>query len=155
MSDFRLLPLDQVSFQDLFVVLSNPRISRHLPLFDSNIDIEWTKSWVETKLSLWEDKRLGPYAVIHNNVVAGWAGYQPDNEFAELAIVLRPESWGIGAAVIDEVNRLWQLFGDDRKRVFYLPRSRNSEFITRRLGVQQIGTTMISGIEFNIFKFQH
>lgn len=154
MNEFELTDLNSVSPEKLLGVLSNPKISKHLPLFDSNIDLQWVKNWVVVKTSQWQDSRLGPYAVTQNGEVIGWAGYQPDGEVAELAIVLSPSAWGIGHAVVDEVNRLWNLYGDGRQRVFYLPISRNLELISQKLGYRIIGKTTHSGHEFSIFEIQ-
>lgn len=148
--DFQLL--NEVETASLYKVLSNPKISKHLPLFETDIDLEWVSNWVQLKMGLWNDKKLGPYAVLLNNDVVGWCGYQPDGEYAELAIVLSPVAWGIGADVVNELNRLWKIYGDGRKRVFYLPTSRNADLISNRLGMEKIGTTDFNGIVFNVFE---
>lgn len=154
MPSFELAPIDSVKIEQLHRVLSNPRISKHLPLFEPNIDFDWVKNWVKSKTSQWDDSRLGPYAVLVDGNVVGWAGYQPDGEFAELAIVLSPEAWGLGLDVVEEVDRRWQLHGDGRKRVFYLPKSRRLEIIPGKFAVQYIGETTILGKEFVIFQFK-
>lgn len=154
MFDFELAPLDSVNVDELHRVLSNPRISRHLPLFDPNIDIDWVKNWVKSKISQWDDPRLGPYAVLVAGKVVGWAGYQPDGDCAELAIVLEPDAWGIGKEVIESVSQRWQEFGDNRKRVFYLPTTRNLQSISTRFEVDYVGEFEISGHKFAIFAFR-
>lgn len=155
MSNFELVSLDSIDIAELHKVLSNPRISRHLPLFDSDIDTNWVSDWVKSKISQWDDSRLGPYAVLVEEKVVGWAGYQPDGELAELAIVLSPEAWGIGLDVVEEVERRWQSYGDGRKRVFYLPKSRRLDIIPDKFAVQYIGETEILGKEFGIFEFKN
>lgn len=153
MSSFELVPLDSVKVDELLKVLSDPRISKHLPLFDSNIDIDWVRNWVYSKSTQWQDSRLGPYAVLVESEVVGWAGYQPDGELAELAIVLKPSAWGLGMDVIEAVNGLWIEHGDGRKRVFYLPESRNAELVSTRFGIRLAGKTEVAGHKFNVFEF--
>lgn len=152
MAEFELKALNEVPAIELLQVLTDPRISRHLPLFEADIDLLWVERWVEGKITQWLIPELGPYAVLQAGAVAGWAGYQPDGESAELAIVLRPEAWGIGRAVIAEVERRWQKYGDGRKRIFYLPTSRNPDLISKRLNTRFCGTTSFNGFEFNVFE---
>jgi len=148
----QLKNLDEVNPNELLNVLSNPRIAKHLPLFDPNIDLAWIENWVKNKLSQWSIPELGPYAILQNNQVVGWGGYQPDEEVAELAIVLIPSAWGIGEEVAKEIEYRWEKFGDGRKRVFYLPHTRNLELISSRLGAKRVGSTEVSGIKFEIFE---
>lgn len=149
---FELKNLDEVDPSDLLRVLSNPRIAKHLPLFDPNIDLEWVEKWVKNKMALWNIPELGPYAILKDGDVVGWGGYQPDSDFAELAIVLAPSSWGIGRAVVEEINNRWKKFGDDRKLVFYLPHTRNLDLISARLGATRVGETEVLGVKFEIFE---
>lgn len=144
--------LDEVDPSALLKVLSNPKIAKHLPLFNPDIDLAWIEKWIENKMSQWEKPELGPYAILKDGQVVGWGGYQPDDEVAELAIVLIPKAWGIGQEVVNEIDLRWAKFGDGRKRVFYLPHSRNLALISNRLGARRIGSTEVAGVNFEIFE---
>ena len=148
-----LLPLREASVDELWLILRDSRIARHMPLHDSSISRQWVSQWVDSKLAQWPNESMGPWAIYVDGVLAGWGGYQPDDGVAELAIVLKPDAWGVGSQVISELNLLWSKVGPSGPRRFYLPKSRRVENLSKRFAFQKIGQTSIGDFDFDVYEF--
>lgn len=150
MKNFELKPLDQVSVEALWRLLSDPRLAKHMPLHDSSITQDWVEQWVQAKTSQWNHPAAGPWAIVAADDVIGWGGYQPDGDQVELALVLAPTAWGMGLDIVEEINQCWNDVGDSRPRLMYLPKSRRSELLAQRWNLEVLGETEVLGAQFTI-----
>jgi RimJ/RimL family protein N-acetyltransferase len=146
--DFR--PLRFADTEQLHTLLTDPRVTKHMPLADLNVSLDWVASWKKSKSKQWPDETMGPWAVYLDDRFAGWAGVQPDDEdTVELAVVLHVWAWNHGSEVAGESLRRWKTFGDRKRIVIYLPDSRDIKSIARRLNLRLEQQAEFSGLLFH------
>ena len=87
------VPLTQVTS-----LLNEPRNTRHMPLSGEFTEAS-AAEWVAAKDAQWERNGYGPWAVLWDGELAGWGGFQREDNGADYALVLRPEHWGHGADI--------------------------------------------------------
>ena len=109
-------------------------------------------AWVAAKDAQWEENGYGPWAVLVKGVFAGWSGFQAEDGAADLAVVLRPEHWGLGRAVADAA--LAQGFGAPGLDavVIALPLTRSPARVVARLGFVPDGEVAYGGATFRRFR---
>ncbi|MEY4390788.1 MAG: hypothetical protein RLZZ400_531 [Actinomycetota bacterium] len=143
-------PLRLGDTRQLHVLLTDPRVAKHMPLADLSVSLDWVESWKKSKSEQWPDENMGPWVVFIDDRLGGWAGVQPDTETTvELAIVLHTWAWNQGRAVALEALRRWKSFGDPREVVIYLPESRDVETIARRLELSLQTSVVFDGRVFH------
>jgi [ribosomal protein S5]-alanine N-acetyltransferase len=152
-TDIRLIRLSHAPLRDLLAVVNDPLVIRHMPLAGEPFDEDAGREWVAAKERLWDEHGYGPWAVLAEGDVAGWAGLQPTDEGEpEIALVLAPSRWGIGKAVLDlllhdafEVRKLPYV-------LVFFPPSRARVRGLLRLGFHQEGEQTIEGERFLRFR---
>jgi hypothetical protein len=147
LASLREAPVDQ-----LWAILRDPRIARHMPLHDPSISVSWVEQWVESKMSQWPDESMGPWAIYLDGTLAGWGGYQPDDGVAELAVVLKPDSWGAGQEIVSAINVRWTEVGNSLPRRFYLPKSRRVLHLAKRFSFHKVGETSLGDTTFDVYE---
>jgi len=90
--------LTEVPLEDVVDLLKEPGLARHMPL-SQGLTPEAAARWVAAKDGQWEDNGYGPWAVLVDGQLAGWSGFQREENGADLALVLVPGYWGHGAAI--------------------------------------------------------
>lgn len=95
--------LTDVGSHDLIAVNSNPLVLHHMPLSDGSFDEEKCRAWVAEKELQWDMHGYGPWAFLVDGAFAGWGGLQYEEGDADLALVLRPDYWGVGKAIYSKI----------------------------------------------------
>ena len=86
----------------LLALVNSAEVRSHLvehPEFDRTTLAEW----VSSKMEIHEHPQYCVYAVLEDNELAGWCGIQPDDDGAELAIVISKAHWGLGLRVFRDM----------------------------------------------------
>jgi ribosomal-protein-alanine N-acetyltransferase len=144
--------MQEIETEAWVAMMNHPKLAKHLPLLRTPFTLEDAKEFVLIKESYWETHGYGPWALLNQNKLMGWGGFQPCQEQAELALVLQPNWWGWGKECLQKFiehnsySRLTQL-------IVRLPNSRKNLRGMERLGFQQQGVTFIDGnLFFQFFK---
>lgn len=98
MSEIQFLAFNQVSPEDLMVILNEDSLRMHLidhPYFD----VISLQAWMDDKIKVDAIQGCRIRAVYINGVLAGWCGIQPDDNGFELAIVISQRFWGFGISI--------------------------------------------------------
>ncbi|MCB1885996.1 MAG: GNAT family N-acetyltransferase [Rhodocyclaceae bacterium] len=143
-----LAPLDTVAAEVIVALHADPRVRRHLPLAVDDFDLAACQRWRVDKRVMWESHGYGPWAILVDGRFAGWGGFQPEGGEADLALVLAPEHWGRGPAII---RRMLHWAFEERGLTTVtalLPPSRVRRRGMRRLGFDVAGTLQVGGVAF-------
>jgi ribosomal-protein-alanine N-acetyltransferase len=140
--------LTQVPLADVVALLDEPRNARHLPLSVGPVTPESAAAWVRAKDAQWDSVGYGPWAVLLDDVFAGWGGFLAEEQGPDFALVLRPEFWGAGQTITQAALRCgFEELGFDKVTIA-LPRSRNPDRVVARLGFVPIGEVVHAGVSF-------
>lgn len=94
-----LTRLTGVPVEEVAALLNEPRNARHMPLVGEPFTVPAAEAWVGAKDAQWAEHGYGPWAVMVDDRFVGWGGFQHEEAGADLALVLDPAHWGLGAAV--------------------------------------------------------
>ena len=101
--------LTEIAKSEIIELMNNPLVRRQMPLLKSEFTERICEQFVITKEKLWVEYGYGPWAFIVNGRFAGWGGLQPENGYADLALVLHPAYWGLGKVLYNTI--IDQAFG--------------------------------------------
>lgn len=148
----RLTEVNKISIIEL---MNNPLVRRQMPLLSYEFDQSICDQFIKAKEKLWTEYGYGPWAFIVNGNFAGWGGLQPEQEEADLAIVLHPNYWGIGKVIYDKIMK--KAFGEmGLKSVTVLfPPSRTRINGLIRLGFKMDGELEIGNTSFIRFRIDN
>lgn len=146
----RLTEVDLGEVRDL---LAEPRNARHLPLSGGDeVTLESAAAWVAAKDGQWDEHGFGPWAVLVDGELAGWGGFQAEENGADFALVLRPPFWGHGAAITRRaLARGFGELGLDEVLIA-LPYSRNPDRAVARYGFAPAGEVEYGGVRFRQYR---
>lgn len=143
---FRRLP--DIPPRDLVALMNHPSLRRHLPLLRDAFTATDAARFVAAKEALWAEHGYGPWAIVVDGTFVGWGGLQPENGDPDLALVLHPDHWGLGAPIsrriIAEAFERWHF----ESVTALLPPSR-----IRRGAMQRLGFVPDGGIELHGERF--
>ena len=132
-------------------LLNEPRNARHMPLAGI-FTTEQTAEWVAAKDAQWAANGYGPWAILVDGALAGWGGFQNEENGADFALVLAPRWWGHGEAIA----RLLLARGFDElglaEVLTALPYSRNSDRGVARLGFVPDGDVTYGSVRFRQYR---
>ena len=97
--------LTEIEKSDLMDLMNHPLVRRQMPLLNGDFDETACDRFIATKEKLWIEHGYGPWAFIIDGKFAGWGGVQPENDMAELALVLHPDYWGMGKKLYYKIIR--------------------------------------------------
>lgn len=143
----RFVRLSKIDPQVLLDHMSDRRIARHLPLLGTGWDIERITAFVQVKEQCWERDGLGHWAILADQVYAGWGGFQKEGDDWDFGLVLRSEFFSLGQRIFDEAVTWLSAHRDIGDVTFLLPQSR-SRRVPERLGASLCGETTYAGIAF-------
>ena len=124
---------------------ANPLVRRHMPLMGEEFDLETCREWIKGKERMWEEHGIGPWAIRIDGRFAGWGGLQAEEGEADLGMVLHPDFWGYGKAVLDMIIR-WAFNEKGIKSLtILLPPTRKHVKGILRLGFEKDGETRVDG----------
>lgn len=127
--------------------ISDRRIARHLPLLGTGWDLERIAAFVRVKEQCWERDGLGHWAILADQVYAGWGGFQKEGDDWDFGLVLLPECFSLGQLIFDQAIKWLSAHRDIGEVTFLLPYSR-SRRVPERLGASLRGETTNAGIAF-------
>ena len=144
--------LSEVDPNEIATHMSDPRVGEHMPLLTSEWELETAADFVAKKEQCWERDGLGHWAILSDGRYVGWGGFQKEGDEWDFALVLRPDSFGLGP----RVTRMAIAFAraDDRIpfMTFLLPPSRTNLRALERLGARQLGEIDYDGERFLKFR---
>ena len=136
-------PLREADTEDLYDLLNDARVTRHMPLAEP-VDRAWIDAWKEAKSNQWPSPEHGPWAVYVSGRFAGWSGVQPDGDNEdELAIVLHVWAWNLGREIASETLSRFRSLGHSKPIAVYFPTSRPIALLTEKLRLKPIGEAAI------------
>lgn len=138
---------------DLLVAhMSDPRMAEHMPLLTEPWDIAVAKRFVAAKEATWQRDGLGHWAILADASYVGWGGFQKEGDEWDFGLVLRPDAFGLGAAI----TRAALDFARADPRIafvtFLLPPSRRNLGALVRLGARLVGEVNHDGATFRKFR---
>lgn len=143
--------LTEVAPQVLVAHMSDPRMREHMPLLTFAWDLEVVTSFVAAKEACWRRDGLGHWAIFDGDRYVGWGGFQKEGEEWDFGLVLKPQSFGLGA----RITRQSLAFARADERIplvtFLLPPSRSNLGALARLGARLVGEIEHEGARFNKF----
>lgn len=148
MSAVTLRAFSEPTVEQYRALITDPKVTRHMPLARSEYSDEWIVNWINNKAHTWENPELGPWSVWLGDQFLGWAGVEPEPEGLSLGMVLHRRYWGLGREVFATMlPRIQAYFGESRL-VIELPGSRSSEVFAARLGLLDAGEQILEGRAF-------
>ena len=103
--ELEFLPMREIDPEEYVRLHAHPLVRRHMPLMQDDFDLETCREWIRGKESMWAEYGIGPWAITIDGRFAGWGGLQPEGGEADLGLVLHPDFWGAGKAILDELIR--------------------------------------------------
>ncbi len=119
-----------------------------MPLLTFKWDHAYVSKFIAAKEERWRRDGLGHWAILCNDGYVGWGGFQKEGDEWDFGLVLKPHSFGLGAAISKKAIDF--AVADKRISVvtFLLPPSRkNLRALTR------LGATFVNEIEHDGAKF--
>lgn len=134
--------------KDFLAILNDDTLRKHLinhPYFDVSSINEWMEE--KSKIDTLPNCRIR--AVYINNTLAGWCGIQPDDNGAELAIVLSQAFWGYGISIF-KILMGWAEELKHKEVVFHLLDSRSEYKALKRIA-SKVEKTELLGACFTTY----
>lgn len=127
--------------------MSDRRIARHLPLLGTDWDLERIAAFVRAKEQCWERDGLGHWAILADQIYAGWGGFQKEHGDWDFGLVLRPEYFSLGQQIFGQAIDWLSAHRDIGEVTFLLPPTRLGR-VPERLGASYCGETTYAGVAF-------
>lgn len=152
--DIQFKRLPEVDPAEIMALMNDPEVRRHLPLASGHFGAEQCQRFVEGKERMWEEHGFGPWAFMHGGEFIGWGGLQPEGDDADVGLILRPQSWGLGkrlyamivAYAFDELGLA--------SVIAMLPPTRARGGGLQRLGFEPDGDVTVGGERFVRFRLR-
>ncbi|WP_299351660.1 GNAT family N-acetyltransferase [uncultured Shimia sp.] len=152
MHEISFTRLPEIDPSEIVAHMSDPRVAEHMPLLNFEWDEAAVAKFVATKEACWNRDGLGHWAILFNDKYVGWGGFQKEGDEWDFGLVLKPNSFGLGA----RISRKAIDFAIADKRIpfvtFLLPPSRKNFSSFDRLGAVFVGEQEYDGETF--LKFQ-
>ncbi len=149
--DIRFGRLADLAPDELVAHMSDPRMRDHMPLLTFEWDLAAATSFIAAKETRWRRDGLGHWAIFDGDRYVGWGGFQKEGEEWDFGLVLKPQSFGLGA----RITRQALAFARADERIpfvtFLLPPSRSNLGALARLGARLVGEIDHDGARFNKF----
>ena len=140
--------LPDIDPAEIVAHMSAPRVAEHMPLLTSRWDETTVADFVAAKEACWSRDGLGHWAILSDNTYVGWGGFQKEGDEWDFGLVLKPESFGLGARILRKAID----FAIENERIpfitFLLPPSRRNLGALKRLGAEFIGEIDYDGATF-------
>ena len=147
-TNYQLKDLSQPSISQWAELFKNDKLHRHMPLASKSVDDVWIGKWIESKKSISTITPFEIYSIWNKDEFCGWAGIQPDGDCYEMAIVLKPNFWGLGRILANDLIQKYRDSNVDKQLFIYLPLSRNVEIVADRFKFTLFGEIEIDGVNF-------
>ena len=150
------LRLTEIPVEILLHHMNDPRVSRHLPLYQGPWGQDDVARFIAAKEWGWQRDGLGHLAVRVNGEYAGWGGFEklvdagPDTW--DFGLVLSPAFFGQGARIMDRFMADAQADARIVTVTFLLPVSRRNTAIVRRSGAAYMGEVLAGDTRFRKYE---
>lgn len=144
--------LTEVERKCVIELMNDPAVRRHLPLARGPFNADDCARFVRSKERMWQERGYGPWAFIRGVEFIGWGGLQPEGADADVGLVLRRSSWGVGKHLF---NRIISFAFHDlalESVIALLPETRVRGGGLQRLGFVPDGVAELSGERFVRFR---
>lgn len=131
--------------------LTDPRVTRHLPLMPPTWDAAATQAFVAAKEACWTRDGLGHWAFLQDGRYVGWGGFQREGGEWDFGLVLTAEAFGLGFTITRQALAFAMDHPDIPHVTFLLPPSRTKLAALKRLGARPVGTATHDGATFQKF----
>ena len=146
--------LPDIEPDEIIAHMSDPRIGEHMPL----LTFEWDKAavakFIATKEECWSRDGLGHWAILCNGKYVGWGGFQKEGEDWDYGLVLKPDSFGLGARI---TRKAFEFAVADERVAFItmlVPPSRKNLGALERFGAKFVGDTEYNGEKFLKYRLE-
>ena len=150
-SGIRFRRLTAVALAELVAHMSDPRMRDHMPLLTSAWDLEVAQSFVAAKEDCWRRDGLGHWAIFDGDRYVGWGGFQKEGEEWDFGLVLKPQSFGLGARITRQALAFARADARIPFVTFLLPPSRRNLGALTRLGARFLGEIEHDAARFRKF----
>lgn len=144
--------LSQISPEHIIKLNNHPAVLQQMPLGSPDFDIEKSIAWAKDKDAQWDKNGYGPWAIMIDDVFAGWGGLQKEGDDADLALVLHPNYWGLGKIIYAEI--IHKAFNEMNFEsiTILLPETRKVTKAVSRYGFKPDGDVFFDNIRFQRFR---
>ena len=144
--------LSSIPVEVIAAHMSDPVLTRHMPLLRGDWDRQRTADFVAMKEAHWTQDGLGHWAILADSVYVGWGGFQREGTDWDFGLVLKPRAFGLGMRVTAKALA----FARDDPRIssvtFLIPPSRTKLGALSRLGAKFEGDVTLDGALFRKYR---
>lgn len=134
--------------------MSDPRLAAHMPLLKGVWDSARTAEFVAMKEAHWTRDGLGHWAILADGAYAGWGGFQREGDEWDYGLVLKPQLFGLGAAITRKAIAFARADPRIAFVTFLLPPSRRHLGALARLGAGFVAEIDHEGERFLKFRLE-
>jgi hypothetical protein len=140
--------LPEIKPDEIIDHMSHPRVAEHMPLLTIDWDRAAVSKFIAAKEERWDRDGLGHWAILDNEKYVGWGGFQKEGDEWDYGLVLKPDSFGLGARISKKAIAF--AISDDRIPfvTFLLPPSRKNLGALERLGAKFVSEIDYEGAKF-------
>ncbi len=150
----RFVRLSTIPRKTILDQMSDPRVTRHLPLMTHAWKDQDVVDFVAAKEARWARDGLGHWAMVRGDEYVGWGGFEREGEDWDFGLVLRAAHFGLGMAI----TRKALDFARQDSRIpyvtFLLAQSRRHLGGLARLGAVPAGEVQIGSATFRRFRIE-
>ncbi|MCV6593370.1 MAG: GNAT family N-acetyltransferase [Silicimonas sp.] len=143
--------LTEVDRAEVLAHMSDPKVAEYLPLMISCWTEDRVVEFIAAKEAGWARDGLGHWAVLSDGAYAGWGGFEKDEGAWEFGLVLKPEAFGLGFAVVRKALAFAREDPRIEKVSFYMDPKRPSLGVFDRAGAVPVGVVEHDGERFRKF----
>ncbi|WP_323795795.1 GNAT family N-acetyltransferase [Nisaea sp.] len=151
-SEIRFVRLPEIALGEIAEHMSDPRVVEHMPLAIGDWDQSRCKQFVAYKEEFWRRDGLGHWAILRDDVYAGWGGFQKEAGEWDFGLVLKPDHFGLGIRVAGKALAVARSDTRIPFVTFLLPLSRKHFRWTDRLGAERVGEVDYAGSVFRKYR---
>jgi len=144
--------LTEIPLHLLVAHMNDPQMAEHMPLLTEPWDDGVAERFVAAKEACWRRDGLGHWAILKGGRYLGWGGFQKEGDEWDFGLVLRPDAFGLGAAI----TRAALAFARADPRIpfvtFLLPPSRRNLGALARIGARFVGEVTHAGAAFRKYR---
>ncbi|KUO66747.1 MAG: hypothetical protein APF80_08700 [Alphaproteobacteria bacterium BRH_c36] len=140
--------LPDIPLDEIVAHMSAHRIAEHMPLLTPQWDRRTAAEFVTAKEACWLRDGLGHWAILCNDVYAGWGGFQKEGDEWDFGLVLKPDYFGLGSRIAKHALEFARADETIPFVTLLVPLSRRNLGGLRRLGATLIGEVEYESILF-------
>ena len=134
--------------------MSDPRVVEHMPLATGHWDRQACLDFIQAKEERWRHDGLGHWAFLSNDRYVGWGGFQLEGGEWDFGLVLKPESFGLGAHIARKAISIAKADPRIPYVTFLLAPTRRHLRGLERYGASHLGAVEHDGKQFLKFRLE-